>query len=83
VCFFLFISFIIPLYLFNIICRVALLGFCFSGKITRFSQQKLISLLKFMVLNLSLVFGATMSFKFAMILLITKAVKKRKTKQKK
>jgi len=39
VCFFLFISFIIPLYLFNIICRVALLEFCFSGKITRFSQQ--------------------------------------------
>ena len=37
--FFLFISFIIPLCLFNIICRVALLGFCFSGKITRFSQQ--------------------------------------------
>ena len=35
-CFFLFISFIIPVYLFNIICRVALLGFCFSGKITRF-----------------------------------------------
>jgi len=39
VCYFLFISFIIPLYLFNIICRVALLGFCFSGKITRFSQH--------------------------------------------
>ena len=39
VCFFLFISFIISLCLFNIICRVALLGFCFSGKITRFSQQ--------------------------------------------
>jgi len=28
-----------PLYLFNIICRVALLVFCFSGEITRFSQQ--------------------------------------------
>ena len=41
VCFFLFISFIIPLCLFNIICWVALLGFCFSGKITRFSQQLL------------------------------------------
>ena len=39
VCFFLFISFIIPLYLFNIICRVALLEFYFSGKITRFSQH--------------------------------------------
>ncbi len=39
VCSFLFISFIILLYLFNIICRVALLGFCFSGKITRFSQH--------------------------------------------
>ena len=39
VCSFLFISFIILLYLFNIICRAALLGFYFSGKITRFSQQ--------------------------------------------
>ena len=39
VCFFLFISFIIPLYLFNIICQVALLGFCFSGKITRFPNK--------------------------------------------
>jgi len=39
VCFFLFIFFIIPLYLFNIIFRVALLVFCFSGKITHFSQQ--------------------------------------------
>ena len=51
VCFFLFISFIIPLYLLvlgcflffyivlNIICRITLLVFCFSGKITRFSQQ--------------------------------------------
>ena len=41
VCFFLFISFIILLCLFNIICRVALLVFCFSGKITRFSQHGL------------------------------------------
>ena len=39
VCFSLFISFIIPLYLFNIIYRVALLEFCFSGKITHFSQH--------------------------------------------
>ena len=37
--FFLFISFIIPLYLFNIIYRVALLEFYFSGEITRFFQQ--------------------------------------------
>jgi len=36
--FFLFISFIISLYLFNIICQIALLVFCFNGKITRFSQ---------------------------------------------
>ena len=39
VCFFLFISFIIPLCLFNIICRIALLEFCFSGEITRFFQH--------------------------------------------